>query len=182
MPLQVQAVPLPDGPALRALVLASLEPVLGPCAVLDEALPLEGAPALVLDGEGNTTLVSFDPEDGGRALLSGLAALEAVASAGGWLAGQYPALAAAEALEGLQLLALGPTAPRGLGHTGTPPRLRVGAFRAVRVGEETGLLIDLVADRPRRPNGPATAPGHLQPFRTGLVTLTTEEAAFFDRV
>jgi hypothetical protein len=182
MPLNVQSATLPEGPALRALVLASLEPVLGSATVLDESLPLEGAPALVLDGEGRATLVSFDPEDGGRALLSGLSALEAVASAGGWLAGHYPALAAPEALEGLQLLALGPTAPAGLGRTGTPPRLRVGTFRAVQVGEETGLLVDLVAHRPRRPEGPAPGPGRQQPFRTGLVTLSAEEEAFFDRV
>lgn len=182
MPLKLQAATMPEGPALRALVLASLEPVLGGAAVLDEALPLEGAPALVLDGEGRATLVSFDPADAGRALLAGLAALEAVASAGGWLAGHYPALAAPEALDGLRLLALGPTVPLGLSRTGTPERLRVGAFRAVRVGEETGLLIDIVSDHPQPLEGPAPGAGRLQPFRTGLVTLTAEEEAFFDRV
>lgn len=181
MPLRIQPAPLPDGADLRDLILASLEPVLGPAAVLDPALPLEGAPALVLDGEGRATLVSFDTSDPGRALLAGLAALEAVAAAGPWLAGQHPALAEPSALEGLGLLVLGPSAPVGLARAGAPPRVRFGAFRAVRVGDQVGLLVEpLAAAAP--PPGKAAPAARPRPFRTGFVSLSADEAAFFERV
>jgi len=178
MPIRVQAEPLPEGAALRALVLESLDAVLGRTAVLDEALPLEGAPALVLDGEGRATVVSFDREDAGRAVLAGLKALEALAGAGPWLAGSYPVLAEPALLAGLGLLALGPALPPGLGRVGTPPRLTVGAFRCVRVGEETGLLIDLVAPTP--PEAQTAAVARVRPFRTGFVSLSDAEEAFFE--
>jgi len=183
VPLQVRSEPLPEGPALRSLLLGSLAAALGEVTVLEEALPLPGAPALVLDGEGRPTLVSFDGTDAARALVQGLAALEGLSAAAPWLVGRHPALEAPPTAENLYLLVLGPTPPPGLGRVGTPARLRAGGFRAVRVGDKVGLLVDLMPEAPpAAATSRAVSRARPHPFRTGLVALNAAEKAFFEPV
>jgi hypothetical protein len=185
MPLNVRPEPLPEGDRLRDLVLGALDTVLGPTTVLARSAPLEGEPALVLDGQGEVVVVTIDAADGARALLSGLKALEGLAAAAPWLvtARTLPELPDTASLDGARLLVLAPTVPPGLARLGTPERVAAAEIRAVRVGDEVGLLIAPVATALAPWGGRAlAAQPRRNPFRTGLVTLSAEEAAFFDRL
>jgi hypothetical protein len=185
MPLNVRPEPLPEGDRLRDLVLGALDTLIGPTTVLARSAPLEGEPALVLDGQGQVVVVTIDAADGARALLSGLKALEGLAAAAPWLvtARTLPELPETAALDLARLLVLAPTAPPGLARLGAPERVAAAEIRAVRVGDEVGLLIAPVAATVAAWGGRAlaTAPRR-NPFRTGLVTLSADEAAFFDRL
>jgi len=183
--LNVRPEPLPEGDRLRDLVLGALDTVLGPTTVVARSAPLEGEPALVLDGSGEVVVVAFDATDGARALLSGLKALEGLAAAAPWLinARTLPDLPEAASLDAARLLVLAPTAPPGLARLGAPDRVSAAEIRAVRVGDEVGLLIVPVAAALTPWGGRAlAAQPRRNPFRTGLVTLSPEEAAFFDRL
>lgn len=179
MTLQVRPEALPEPDALRDLVLGALETLLGPTRVLARALPLEGEPALVVDGQGGLVLVAIDRADGAGALLSGLKALDGLGAAAGWLARTMTELPQGASFGACRLLVLAPTPPPGLDRLG---RVSAAVLRAVRVGEEVGLLLEHAAPAAPVSEAASAAPRRRNPFRTGLVALTPEEAAFLARV
>lgn len=183
MPLQLRPEPLPEGPELRDMALEALDAVLGPTTVLARSAPLEGEPALVLDGQGAVVVVTIDGTDGARALMAGLKALDGLAAAAPWMARTLPDLPEGTSLANARLLVLAPTAPPGLARLGAPTQVAAAEIRAVRVGEEVGLLIAPVAAALDTWGERALEPApHRNPFRTGLVTLSADETAFFDRL
>jgi hypothetical protein len=182
VPLNIRPEPLPEGDRLRDLVLGSLESLLGSTTVLARSAPLEGEPALVLDGQGELVVVTFDATDGSRALLAGLKALEGLTAAAPWMVRTLPDWPESAAPDAARLLVLAPAAPPGLARLGAPERVAAAEVRAVRVGEEVGLLIAPVAASLASWGGMLATAARRNPFRTGLVTLTAEEAAFFDRL
>lgn len=183
MALNLRPEPLPEGDRLRDLVLGGLETVLGSTTVLARSTPLEGEPALVLDGQGDLVVVTIDASDGARALLAGLKALEGLAAAAPWMARTLPEWPDTAFPDAARLLVLAPSAPPGLARLGSPERVAAAEIRAVRMGDEVGLLISPVAATLAAWGGrPLASVPRRNPFRTGLITLSPDEAAFFDRL
>lgn len=185
MPPQVSAEPLPPEAELRPLLPGVLAGVLGVKRVLVPALPLEGEPLLAADAEGMPVVVSLDTKDGRAALLSGVAAVEALTERAAWLARMCPHIPADMPMEALRVLVLAPRMGDGVallaeGH----PRVSLATVSALRVNGELVLMA-----APCAPSGWAGAAPHAEgsaneardghPFRTGMVTLSGDEESFF---
>jgi len=185
VPPQVIPEPLPPEGELRPLLPQVLTGVLGVNRVLVPELPLEGGPLLAADAEGMPVVVSFDHGDGRSALLAGATAVEALSERSGWLARMCPHIPADMPIDAVRLLVLAPRVGDGVGLLATGnQRVSLAVLSALRVNGELVLM----ASPWQGPNGSATAThadgtataatdGH--PFRTGQVTLSDDEEAFF---
>lgn len=190
MSIQPRAVPLTSGEILKELVIDSLPHLLGEsCELITHNLPFEGNPLVALDAEQRPAVITFDHRDGGRALLTGLTAVEGLTANRAMLYRLYPALfrgnrhnSAIFRIEDIRLIVLAPTPPPGGTYLEQTFRsLTVCTFRILEVGGEIGLLIE-PPQRPGDHTGPAGEyPGMpAQPvFRAGRVTLSAEEEHYF---
>ena len=171
----------PSKQILRKLVAASLQNFLGPCSLLDPELPFTGAPMLVLEAHGDLVLLSFDPEDGGHALLAGLAAWNDLIANRLWLTRQYPEVAPFLQDQVPRLAVLMPTLLPGadLLVRGSN-EVMIFTFRVLAVNGETALLIDAAADS--AVNAPSRGQLVRQDKAPAAPGLTEEEEDFLDQI
>ena len=181
MARQIRHEPAPSEPALRDLIVASLDSLAGPATLLDAELPCAGRPVLALDAARRLTLISFDPEDGIEALLSGLTAWDELRAAGPWLQKLYPMTAGELGAPLLppQLIVLTPTPLPGTNLiTAGESGLKILRFRVLSVDGQAALLVE----PPVQPSAALSAGGppltQNRTTPTADLDLTAEEAAF----
>ncbi|MHB8345702.1 MAG: hypothetical protein ACYDHM_00705 [Acidiferrobacterales bacterium] len=180
MTLHIHPGPIPSKAALRNLVASSLDAFLGPASVLDVELACTGCPILALDASRRLTLVSFDPEDGIQALLSGLTAWHETRAGQPWLKRLYPELRPPDASLVPRLIVLMPELPPGIGLIAQKEGdLQIFCFRVLAVDGQTALLVEPVTESPAAPaTGPA--PQSAQPVSAITAEITEEETAFLE--
>ena len=133
---------------------------------------------LVVDAMDAVAVISFDAEDGGRALLGGLAAVEHVSRHHAWLARSCTHLPEGTRLTDPRVLVFAPTVPPGVSHLlAGNDRLALHTIKAVRANGELGLLVEPWQTAPA--NGRASS-GFRPVFRTGESVLSEDEARFFE--
>jgi hypothetical protein len=181
MPLRIQAAGAISAQALRDALVENLEDIVEDYRLLEAALPYPGAP-LLLDAGERPLLLSYDAEDGARALFQGLAAVQSLRADADWLARLHPAIPATHWNEPPSLAVIAPALPAGAELINLGMGLTLFTFRALRVNGEIGILLEAVGDTRLKPPArePAVAP------RTGAATagaaklgLSAEESAFF---
>jgi hypothetical protein len=121
---------------LRRLVLENLTVLLGDDARPCESLPeLEENCLLVTNGQNELSLLSFDMEDPGRALLKGLALMDQLGS-------DLAALFMREYRRPSRLMVLTPVAPPGRVIFGRNCPVSWTGFRVLRVNDDLGLMFE----------------------------------------
>ncbi|MBI5137412.1 MAG: hypothetical protein HZA24_08790 [Nitrospirae bacterium] len=181
MSVHVHGEPLPAGDALRQAVMGALDSLVPGARVLAPALALPGEPLFALAGDGAPVLVSFDREDGTRAVLNGVGALDALCAHGAFWASLCPQLAGVD-MGRLWLQVLVPDEAAMLGRLALRGRtLRVHHMRALRINGALALLAEPLGGPEAALNGRMREAAPLSPFRSGIVTLSAEEDAFFGR-
>jgi hypothetical protein len=181
MSVHVHAEPLPAGAALRQAVIGALDGLAAGARVLAPTLALPGEPLLALSGDGAPLLVSFDREDGARALLNGVGALDALCAHGAFWAALCPPLAGVD-MGRLWLQVLVPDGAATLERLALRGRtLRVHHMRALRINGALALLAEPLAGAVAPASGRVREGVPPSPFRSGIVTLSAEEDAFFGR-
>ena len=135
---------------LPTLISESLEALLGKrYRVLDPSPPWAESAIFALDGKNRPVLVQYDADDGGHALLTGLATLDKLEREIHWLTRSYAEFSKGRPLVQPDLVTVSPTPPAGairLCRENT--WLRCFTFRPLRVNNEIGLLLE--------PIGPGT--------------------------
>ncbi|MDH4229748.1 MAG: hypothetical protein OEW11_08415 [Nitrospirota bacterium] len=198
----IQAEPLPPEDELRPLIAQSLAGVLGVSRVLVAELPLPGpsgvspamshasvsnvsarmlAPMLALDAEGLPVVVSFDLGDGSAALIGGASAHAALTGRGAWLARLCPSIPTDTPLESMRVLVLAPHIGEGLPLLiSGNENLALATMAALRVGGELSLMLTPWQSSLAHGFPQGIRDGHLSThFRTGTITLSDAEEAFF---
>ena len=138
---------------LPMLISDSLETLLGKhYRVLDPAPPWAESAIFALDSKNRPVLVQYDADDGGRALLTGLATLDKLARDIHWLTRSYPEFSKGRPLVQPDLVTVSPTPPAGTSRLCRGSTwLRCFTFRPLRVNDEIGLLLEPVGvDAPLR--------------------------------
>ncbi len=182
MALHIRPEPMPSKPALRALIVASLDAFLGPTTVLDPELACTGHPVLALDAAHRLTLVSFDPGDGIQALLSGLSAWHETRAGSLWLKRLYPELHQLDGSPAPRLIVLMPELPPGISLIASDEcGLEIFCFRVLAVDGQPALLVEPATESPPAPEVGA-APRHSQPVPNVDSELTEEETAFLESI
>jgi len=167
---------------LRGLVVRALEAFLGPCSLLDSELPYPGGPIMALDARSRVTLVSFEPEDGAQALLTGLAAWHEMHANQLWLARLYPELPRSAADQALRLVVLMPAPlPGATLLAGSEDGLSVFTFRVLAVNGEAALLVEPVGE-PHETAAPGNETADPRPGLGAGPELTDEESAFLAQI
>lgn len=171
-------------PGLRDALVGNLADIAPDCRLLEAALPYAGAPLLLEAGE-RPMLLSYDAENGARALLAGLAATERLRADAGWLARLHPSIPAANWGAPATLVVVAPSLPPGAGLIRLPMPLRLFTFRALQVNGDTGILLETVGDSMSTPSDPppdSTAPAPVKPPSSrpdAKLGLSAAESAFF---
>jgi hypothetical protein len=158
MTIRISDTPLPRD-RLPALISESLEALLGKrYRVLDPSPPWAESAIFALDGKNRPVLVQYDPDDGGHALLAGLATLDKLERQIHWLTRSYSEFSKGRPLVQPDLVTVSPTPPAGaIRLCRESAWLRCFTFRPLRVDDEIGLLLEPVGpdalDRPDRAVG-----------------------------
>lgn len=189
---QLKPVQLTPDDILHELVLDSLPDILGnPHKVIAPTLPFEGNHVLALDARQRPAIVGYHARDGGRALLAGLAVLDALADNRAILYRLYPKLFSRNdggtmfSIDDVRLILLSPAPlPGGSYLARTLPSLTVHTFRTVEIAGEIGLLLDAASPGPGagRTDADAPKPAPGAAFRRGGTTLSEEEERYFRSV
>lgn len=190
MSIHLKSVSLTSDDILKELVTDSLSNLLGEGhELISDNLPLEGHHLLALDANRRPVLVAYDNRDGGRALLSGLAAIEGLGDNRAMLYRLFPSLfrgsrssthdgSAIFRIEDLRLVVLAPKPPPGGAWLQQVFRnLTVHTFRILEVDGNIGLLIETPPDAVAAPSTP-DIPG-TSAFRTGTIVMSPEEDSYF---
>jgi hypothetical protein len=145
MTIRISDAPLPRD-RLPALISESLETLLGKrYRVLDPSPPWAESAIFALDGKNRPVLVQYDPDDGGNALLTGLATLDKLERQIHWLTRSYPEFSKGRPLVQPDLVTVSPTPPAGaIRLCRESAWLRCFTFRPLRVDDEIGLLLEPV--------------------------------------
>lgn len=176
MALDIRCEPTPSKAALRDLIVASLDSFLASATVLDAELSCSGSPILAFEAASGLTLISFDPEDGIEALLTGLSAWQETCAGTPWLKRLYPQLGKIEGPLSPRLVVLMPTLPPGIDLiTSDPNRLQIFCFRVLLVNGQAALLIEPANQAPT----PAAAAKLSIPIDAAS-QLTEEETVFLE--
>ncbi len=180
MTLHIRPEPTPSKPVLRDLIIASIDSFLGQSSVLDAELSCSGCPILALDAERRLMLISFDPEDGIQALLSGLAAWHETRAGSPWLRRLYPELRQADTFLPPRLVVLMPTLPPGITLLATgEDSLQIFRFRVLAVDGQTALFVEPATELPVATTV-GDAPQLSRPDVGTDSNLTDEETAFLE--
>jgi len=193
MSVQLRTIALTSDEILQELITDSLPHLLGnSCEVIAQDLPFEGRHLLCLDERGHPAVVAYDGRDAGRALLAGLAVIDALCDNRGLLYRLYPMLfraaphqaGAAFRSEDLRLVVLAPRPLPGLAYLKRAfPALTACTFRILEVDGNVGLLIEAAPPEMGSPSTAADAPPPSAPFRSGApegAALTAQEERYFD--
>ena len=179
MTLQIIHEPLPSREVLRLLISQSLQTIADKPMLLDADMPCAGNPLIVVDSNKAPIVISFDQNEPEKALIMGLAARDDITSNRALINRLYPVLTEDSILNNLHLVIMSPGAPPGItGLVKSDSRLSACILRAVRVNNELGLLVDLVAGTGTRRL--PTAKPLVQAVRTkNNMSLTADESAYF---
>jgi len=174
---------------LQELVFQSLDRVIGsPHTIITGDLPYPGQHILALDQDKQPTLVSYDLHDSGRALLSGLSAMDGLVHNRSWLYRLYPALFsdqlnqnAALRIGDIKLAILSPEPiPGNLYIAMTLPNISMYTFQTLHADNNIGLLIEPLHEDTKPEKIKDTLEDIAFPqFREGVQQLDEEEEAFF---
>jgi len=155
---------------------------MGVTDIIDDELPCCGSPLLALDPHNHPLMISFDPENEVKALLSGLSAWDEVQANHAWLIRLHPLLSTESIKHHLRLLVLSPRLPPGVNCLSiTNPAVTFCTFRIVRINSETAAIIEpyptshVGMNKPSPP--PATEEDLSDEYKT--LGLNEEEAAYF---
>jgi len=178
--------------ALHELIIQSLDEILGPNnELIAPRLPFDGYHLLAIDKDHKLAIISYDNKDGGKALLSGIAALEKFNASRALLYRLYPRLSEittlnedALSIENTRLIILAPQTIAGTRYLmQLLPNVSVFTYHALQINDDIGLLIE---PSPQHTNGtkPSTtpAPSPIPEFRTGRFNLNEEEEMFFQEI
>lgn len=145
MIIRISHAPLPRD-RLATLIGESLEALLGKRhRVLDPSPPWAESAIFALDGKNRPVLVQYDPDDGGHALLTGLATLDKLEREIHWLTRSYAEFSKGRPLVQPDLITVSPTPPAGaIRLCRESAWLRCFTFLPLRVNGEIGLLLEAV--------------------------------------
>jgi hypothetical protein len=192
MKLSIHSAATGDREELRTLLIDVADQLAeSNCRILESKLPWDGQPMLLADSELHPVLVSFDPEQGQSALLSGLQGAEQLAIALPWVNQVYEELQKQQ--KPPRLVIVSKEVPAGAETIlSSCPSLRFFTYRLLSVNGETGILLEPVARPAPVPARPAHVdvagqtrlkPAQMPPSPvTGLPSLSEEEAAFFQQL
>jgi len=174
---------------LQELVFQSLDRIIGSShTIITGDLPYPGQHILALDQDKQPTLISYDLHDSGRALLSGLSAMDGLVNNRSWLYRLYPALFsdklnqnAALRIGDIKLAILSPEPiPGNLYIAMTMPNISMYTFQTLDADNNIGLLIEPLHEDKKPEKTKDTLEDIAFPqFREGVELLNEEEEAFF---
>ena len=172
-----------DVEQLRCLLLDASEDLSGPGSrILESGMTGAGSPILILDADHHPVVVSFDLENGEKALIEGLRAIELINTAHPWLSQVYADLQEGQQPAKLIVVSRNPV-PGSATILAACPGLRLYIFKLLRINDETALWLDCIsADTALEAgNGPAedNSGNRSANDENGLPALSEEEAAYF---
>ena len=191
MTLNIQPSTLRSNEDLRELLIQSMEKILGASyEIIATDLPFEGNHILAMDEENKPVVITYDKDDGGKALLSGIAALEKLTSDSKLIYRLYPRLTEISpssngllTMEDILLIILSPREVPGTAYLNKLlPNISVHTFHALKINDDIGLYIV-----PSNSNDDEKYSINLQAdpqpeFRTGTTNLNKEEELFFQEI
>jgi hypothetical protein len=187
MKLKIQATDINDREELRALLIDAADELIGENhQMLEPKLPWDGHPILMVDASLHPVLISFDPEQGQAALLSGLQAAEQLTVALPWINQVYDALQQQQLPPRLVVISKEP--PAGTAMLASSQQLSVFSYKALRVNGETGLWLERLDAATEADSEPATVfePQAVLvsnvPDKDALPPLSKEETSYFQQL
>jgi hypothetical protein len=192
MNIQIRSATLTSDEQLHALIVQSLDRLLGSDYELIAAkLPLVGNHILTLDADHKPVVISYNHNDGGHALLSGIGVVEKLVVSRDLLCQLYPRLSEVSASgehiltsENIRLMILTPESIPGTQFlTDVLSNISVYTYQQLQIDDDIGLLIEPAAQpantmKPSETPAPVTFPE----FRIGRVNLNEEEERFFQEI
>lgn len=192
MGIEIHAASSITDETLHELIIQSLDKLLGPdYELIAPQLPFDGNYILAIDKYNKPAMISYDNNDGGNALLSGITAVEKLSSSRALFYRLYPRLSEitysnndALILENIRLIILAPQPTPGAHYlTRLLPNVSVFTYHALQINNDIGLLIE---PTPQKINGSKlsnTSTSIPTPeFRAGRVNLNKEEELFFQEI
>lgn len=190
MTIRLKTLPLTSDEILKELVRDSLPNLLGDKhELISDNLPFEGHHILALNADRKPVLVTYDSRDGGRALLSGLAAAERLSENRAMLYRLYPSLfrgssdsSAIFRIEDLHLVILAPKPPPGGAYLYKSFRnLTTRSFRILEVDDKIGLLLESPCPDESSAASAQSGTEFRTSFRAGSIALTAEDENYLRR-
>ena len=188
MTLDIQSLNQVSDEVLHDLIMQNLAKVIGTNhEVIALKLPFEGNHILAISEGRKPVIVTYDKDDGGSALLSGIAALEKLTTGRKLIYSLYPRLAEISksdadllSMEGTRLIILAPQVIAGAEYlTRLLPNVTLCTFQALKVNDEIGLLIEPANPKDDDKFSIKQPEEHPPEFRTGRTNMTEEEELFF---
>jgi hypothetical protein len=190
--MHIHSTTLDSNKDLHELVLQSMDQILGTSyEIITDKLPFDGNHILALDEERKPVVITYDNDDSGKALLSGIAVLEKLMSSRELLYRLYPRLAEITSsddpmlsIEDILLIILAPQAIPGAHYlTRLLPNVSVYTHHTLKINDDVGLLIEPTTPKIDDKFSIDLA-ANLQPpeFRTGRFNLDEEEELFFQQI
>ena len=177
--LQITHEPLPSREVLRLLISQSLQTIADKPMLLDVDMPCAGNPLIAVDSNKAPIVISFDQDEPEKALVMGLAARDDITSNRALIHRLYPVLTEDSILNNLHLVIMSPGTPPGItGLARSDSLLSAYTIRALRVNNELGLLVDLVAGTETR-RQPTAKPAVQAVRARNNMSLTADESAYF---
>jgi len=189
--MQIHSTTLDSNEDLHELVIQSMDQILGATyEVISAKLPFEGNHILVLDEENKPIVISYDNDDGGKALLSGIGVLEKLIINKELLYHLYPRLAEIMSsnddvlsIEDILLIILAPRPIPGAHYlTKLLPNVSVYTHHTLKINDEIGLLIESANPEIDDLFSINLSANYQPEFRTGRTNLNKEEEVFFQEI
>ncbi|MDH5765115.1 MAG: hypothetical protein OEZ38_03785 [Gammaproteobacteria bacterium] len=143
MPLKISSVQIADEKELRSLIISNLPSFISGCKILDNELPIPGAPIYILNELHQSVLVVFDLESAARALIKGLNSLDFVMEHGHLMSRiqTMSHMVSVQAAPSLMVIAPGPV-PGAKCLQQAPVSILTKVFRPLSVNGEVSIYIE----------------------------------------
>ena len=191
MTLNIQTAHQVSEQALHELITHTLDKIIGPNYELITAqLPFDGNHILAMNVENRPVVISHDKDDGGMALLSGIAALEKLTSDSNLIYRSYPRLAEISpssddllTTEAVQLVILSPREVPGTMYLNKVlHNISFYTYHVLKINDDIGLYIETSNSNDDEKYSINLQSAPQAEFRTGRTNLSKEEELFFQEM